>query len=89
MPTLRLHTSPVLELSGCWIIDIGSVRVGGGGESPTMEVRLDPGHGELAAWLDPPPLRVRATLFFDSGSTFVGVVQSIRLGASPSLTLES
>jgi hypothetical protein len=89
MPTLRLHTSPPLDLSGCWIADIGSVRVGGGGESPTLEVSLDPGHGELVVWLDPPPLRVRATLFFDSGGTFAGVVQSIRLGASPSITLES
>ena len=89
MSVLTIHAIPPLVLSEPVIVEIGAVRIGGGGESPTLEIGLDPGHGDLATQLDPPPLRVRAQLLFDDGETFAGIVQAVRLGPQPSLTLES
>lgn len=89
MSTLTIQTLPPLVLSEPVIVEIGAVRHGGGGESPTLDIALDPQRGELAAQLDPPPLRVRARLVFDDGETFAGIVQAVRLGPQPSIVLES
>lgn len=89
MTVLTIHTVPPLTIGPPSIVEIGSIRIGGGGESPTLDLGLDPGHGALAAALDPPPLRVRAQLVFDDGETFAGIVQAVRLGPTPSITMES
>lgn len=88
MPTLTIEALPPLVFAGAQIVDVGALRLSGGGASPTVEIALDPGHGALAQALDLPPLRVRATVLDDEGRVFVGIVQSIRLGLAPSLTLE-
>jgi hypothetical protein len=89
MPTLTLHTIPALILTPPTLVEVGAWQIGAGGISPTLEISLAPGQGELLAWLDPPPLRERAELTLDDGTTFSGIVQAVRLGASPSLTLEA
>lgn len=71
------------------LVEVGSWQTGAGGLSPTLDVSLDPGHGELVAALDPPPVRLRASLTLDDGTVFSGIVQAVRLGATPSLTLEA
>lgn len=87
MPTLIIYTLPPQVLAPPALVEIGTWQTGAGGLSPTLEVSLAP--GGLVALLDPPPLRVRAVLALDDGTTFDGIVQAVRLGASPSLTLEA
>lgn len=89
MIRLTIETVPAIVLEPPVLVDASIGQVGGGGESPTAEVAFDPGRGALAALLDPPPLRLRATLTEDGATRFVGIVQSVRLGASPNLTLEA
>jgi hypothetical protein len=89
MITLTIATIPPLILTAPTLVDVGAVAAGAGGLSPSLDLRLDPGRGELVARLDPPPLRVRATVVLDDGTTLTGTVQAVRLGADPSITLES
>lgn len=89
MIRLTIETLPAIILEPPVLVDASGGQIGGGGESPTLECAFDPGRGELAALLDPPPLRVRASLTDDGLTVFAGVVQSVRLGVSPSLTLEA
>lgn len=86
--TLVIDTVPPIAL-GPEILDVSGSRIGGGGLSPTLTLALDPGDGALARALDPPPLRVRALLSRPDGHTFTGIIQAVRLGADPSITLES
>lgn len=87
MPTLTINTLPPLTLAPPVLVEVGSWQTGAGGISPTLEISLAP--AETLNGLDPPPLRVRASLTLDDGATFDGIVQAVRLGASPSLTLEA
>lgn len=87
MPTLTIATLPPLVLAPPTLVEVGSWQTGSGGLSPTLEISLAP--GGLVALLDPPPLRVRASLALDDGTTFDGIVQAVRLGVSPSITLEA
>lgn len=89
MATLIIATRPPILLGPERISDEGRWSLAGGGASPTLDLALDPGRGELAALLDPPPLRAQATLTRTDGTTFTGLVQAVRLGATPSITLES
>lgn len=89
MPTLTINTLPPLTLIPPRLVEVGSWQTGAGGVSPTLEISLAPGQGDLLAWLDPPPVRSRATLTLDDGTTFDGIVQAVRLGVSPSITLEA
>lgn len=89
MIRLTIATVPPIEFVEPAIIDASFAQLGAGGESPTVEVTLDPGRGEVAERLDPPPLRMAASLDQADGTTFNGIVQSVRLGSSVSLTLEA
>jgi hypothetical protein len=89
MSTLTIATIPPIVLSAAQLLDEGRLSLAGGGASPTLDLALDPGRGEIAALLDPPPLRAQATLTRADGTTFAGLVQAVRLGPAPSLTLES
>ena len=89
MTTLSIATVPPIALDATWILDDGRLNIANGGASPTLELSLDPGRGELATLLDPPPLRAPATATRSDGSTFAGLVQAVRLGPSPTITLES
>lgn len=86
---LLIDLVPPIEFAPPTLISATLAQRGSGGESPSVDVTLDPGRGEVAARLDPPPLRAYAVLTYDDGSTFAGVVQSVRLGADCSITLEA
>lgn len=88
MIRLTIATVPV-EFVEPVIIEASFAQLGAGGESPTVEVTLDPGRGEAAEQLDPPPLRMAASLVQADGAAFNGIVQSVRLGSRVSLTLEA
>jgi hypothetical protein len=85
--TLEIESVPPLVLSGRDILDISGQVLSEGGESPSVTVTLDPGRIDRTR-LDPPPLRAVATLTNCAVEWFVGLVQSVRLGSSVTLTLE-
>lgn len=85
---LTIDTRPQIVLSGWDIAEVAGWISAAGGESPTLTVALDPARVDAAVLLQPPPLRAQATLVDDSGRSFAGLVQSVRLGADPRLTLE-
>lgn len=87
--SLVIDGIPPIVLAEPTIIEASVAQLGSGGESPSVDVALDPGRGALVALLDPPPLRAAATLTYPDGSVFAGVVQSVRLGASSGLTIEA
>lgn len=89
MPRLTIHTAPPIVLEPPRLITASRAALGAGGESPVVDVELDAGRGELAALLDPPPVRERATLTYDDGTELRGLVQAVRLGANPTITLEA
>lgn len=89
MMSLSIASRPPILLEGADLLAIGAWQSGVGGESPSLTIDLDPGRRDLATLLDPPPLRAPATLSEDGTDLFLGLVQSVRLGASASITLES
>lgn len=84
---LTLHMRPERVYSGADIVEVSGWVSASNGESPVLSVLLDPAL-PLAAELHPPPLRAQATLVADDGETFEGIVQAVRLGPAPELTLE-
>lgn len=89
MIQLALATIPPIILAEPTISGATLAQLGDGGESPSVDVALDPGRGEVANLLDPPPLRCRAVLDYGNGETFEGIVQAVRLGSTSSITLEA
>ena len=87
--TLVRHGQPAMVCEGADLRAISSLESAAGGESPTLTVTLDPARIAAVAALDPPPLRARATLSEGDALLFTGLVQAVRLGPDPSLTLES
>lgn len=89
MTTLRIDTIPPIVLEAHQIVDDGRMSLASRGASPSIYISLEPGRGELATLLDPPPLRATATLTRNDGAVLLGMVQAVGLGSSPSITLES
>lgn len=85
---LTLSGEPEVVFSGPEIAGLSQWQVAAGGESPSLTITLDPAAGAPAR-LDPPPLRAAATLEDDAGYLFVGLVKSVTLGASATITLET
>lgn len=86
--TLTIASRPPIILDGLDLIEVTGWRTAQGGESPTLTVALDGGRVAAAGLLDPPPLRASAVLSEGADTLFSGVVQAVRLGRAPTLTLE-
>lgn len=85
---LTIASRPPLIFEASDILSVDGWQQAAGGESPTLTVRLDP--ARLAVYrLDPPPLRAPAALIEGVSTLFLGIVQAVRLGADPIITLES
>lgn len=87
--TLARLGQPALVFEGADLRAISGWESAAGGESPTLSVTLDPARIAAVAALDPPPLRASVTLAEGDALWFTGLVQAVRLGPEPSLTLES
>lgn len=75
------------------LLPVGTLRqeaaLDGGGENANVTAAIDNGDGALTAYLEDPPLGVRATLT-EQGETLVdGSVSAVSLGASAEIEIES
>lgn len=86
--TVSRHGQPTLVLWGADLRAISGWQLAQGGESPTLTVSLDPARLDCVAALDPPPLRASAQLSDGAAVLFAGLIQAVRLGPDPSLTIE-
>ena len=87
--TLTIDGRPQIVLDGADLDTVGVLRSSAGGESPTLTVSLDARRVAVLEVLDPPPLRAAAVLSDGGTILFSGLVQAVRLGQSPTITLES
>lgn len=88
MKTLTISSAPPIILAEPDIIGTSGYRRALGGESPTLTVTLDNARGQLTGLFAIPPLRAPA-IVIDNGLTMSGIVQSVRLGATISLDIET
>ncbi|WP_082922615.1 hypothetical protein [Halothiobacillus diazotrophicus] len=88
MKTLSINRVPPIILTEPEIIGVSGYRRALGGESPTLTVTLDNARGLLTGQFANPPLRARA-IVTDHGQTMTGIVQSVRLGATISIDIET
>lgn len=86
---LAIASRPPIVLEGADLLEVSGWQLAAGGESPTLTVSLDPARVQAATLLDPPPLRAAAVLSEGADALFTGIVQAVRLGSDPSITLES
>lgn len=85
---LEVDSVPALVFATPDLLDVTGWSAGSDGAAPTLTVALD-GARVAATQLDPPPLRAAARLFEGAALVFTGCVQAVRLGDTPSLTLET
>lgn len=88
MMRLTIDTQPPIEMSEPAIISISGYRRALGGESPTLTVTLDNALGQHTAQFASPPLRHRARIT-RGGLSVIGLIQTVRLGATISLSIET
>ncbi len=88
MMHLTIDTQPPIELSEPDIISISGYRRALGGESPTLTATIDNALGQHTAQFANPPLRHRAQITH-GGLAAIGLIQTVRLGATISLTIET
>ena len=90
MYTLTIFTVPPLVYEGATVAAVGAANASINGELPNMPVTLDNARGELTQQLAAADvLRHRAELRQGGEPLFAGAVQSVTLGASVVLDLES
>lgn len=85
---LEIDSVPALVFASPALLDVTGWSAGSDGAAPTLTVALD-GARVSVTQLDPPPLRAAARLYEDADCAFTGCVQAVRLGDTPSITLES
>jgi hypothetical protein len=85
---LEVDSVPMLSLAAPELLAVTGWACGSDGAAPTLTVALD-GARVSVTRLDPPPLRAAARLFDGADCVFTGCVQAVRLGETPSLTLET
>lgn len=84
---LIIHTQPPMVFEPPALESMSGWQWAGGGVSPVITARLA-ANERTASQLNPPPLRAAASLEVDA-HIFNGVVQSVTLGSSPEIKVET